>query len=168
MNSVMGKKQKEKLRVAVIGVGNMGRHHVRNYANINNVNLVGICDHSEKLGVKLSKEFKTSYYKDYRELLDLEKPQLVSIAVPTKIHYPIAMEVIKRKIHLLVEKPIAFNVNEAEEMINEIKSKEGKDLAKFFQKSVYYRTARLEWMNKACFIVRPLLEDASNRLKIKS
>ncbi len=59
------------------------------------------------------------------------------------------------------------HLSNAEGVINKIKSKEGKELAKFFQKSVYYRTARLEWMNKACFIVRPLLEDASNILKIK-
>ena len=61
------------------------------------------------------------------------------------------------------KKEYLFN---AEEIINKINSREGRKLAKFFQKSVYYRTARLEWMNKACFIVRPLLENVSNRLKI--
>lgn len=56
---------------------------------------------------------------------------------------------------------------EAKEIIEKITSSDGKALAKFFQKSVYYRTARLEWMNNACFIMRPLLEDCAKRLNIK-
>jgi len=56
---------------------------------------------------------------------------------------------------------------EAKAIIKKINSSKGKALAEFFQKSVYYRTARLEWMNKACFIVRPLLEECARRLNIK-
>ncbi len=56
---------------------------------------------------------------------------------------------------------------EAEKLISKIKSIEGRQKTKFLQKAVYYRTARLEWMNKACFIVRPLLEEVAKRLKIR-
>ncbi len=109
--------EKPKLRVAVIGAGSMGRHHIRNYSQINKVDLIGICDHYEKLGKRLAAEFNTKYYNDYKEMLDIERPNLVSIAVPTNVHHQVALEVIRRKIHLLIEKPIAFNTNEAEEII---------------------------------------------------
>jgi pyruvate,water dikinase len=59
-----------------------------------------------------------------------------------------------------------IHLAEAKEIIKKINSSEGKALAEFFQKSVYYRTARLEWMNKACFIARPLLEECAKRLDI--
>ena len=54
----------------------------------------------------------------------------------------------------------------AKSVISKIKSSEGRKLAKFFQKAVYYRTARLEWMNEACFIVRSLLEETAKRLSV--
>ncbi|MEK7522055.1 MAG: PEP-utilizing enzyme, partial [Patescibacteria group bacterium] len=54
----------------------------------------------------------------------------------------------------------------AEKAIEEIHSANGRKLAKFFQKAVYYRTARLEWMNEACFVMRPLLEEAAERLQV--
>jgi pyruvate,water dikinase len=55
---------------------------------------------------------------------------------------------------------------EAKKIIKKIVSPEERALAEFFQKSFYYRTARLEWMNKACFIARPLLEECAKRLNI--
>jgi len=55
---------------------------------------------------------------------------------------------------------------EAKEIIKKIVSPEERALAEFFQKSVYYRTARLEWMNKACFIARLLLKEGAKRLNI--
>jgi len=58
------------------------------------------------------------------------------------------------------------HIEEANKIIEKMKSYKGKDTAKFFQKAVYYRTARLEWMNKACFIIRLLLEDAAKRLDL--
>jgi UDP-N-acetylglucosamine 3-dehydrogenase len=115
------RQKSKRLKAAVIGAGSMGRHHVRNYFQINKVDLIGICDQYEKLGKKLAEEFNTKYYKDYKEMLDVERPDLVSIAAPTNVHYQIALEVIRRKINLLIEKPIAFNINEAEEIIEEAK-----------------------------------------------
>jgi phosphohistidine swiveling domain-containing protein len=51
-------------------------------------------------------------------------------------------------------------------VIVQIKSLDGKEIAKFLQKAVYFRTARLEWMNHACFIVRPLLNEVAKRIEI--
>lgn len=114
-------KKNQKLKVAVIGAGSMGRHHVRNYSQINKVILVGLCDSNENIGKRLAREFKTNYYKDYKEMLDKEKLDIVTISVPTSIHHKVALDVIRRRIHLIIEKPIAFNIEEAEEIIREAK-----------------------------------------------
>src|SRR4030067_2130385 len=109
------------LRASVIGIGSMGRHHVRNYSEVPNVDLVGIADIDESLGQKLASEFNTRFYKDHRQLLELERPDIVSLAVPTKWHHALALDVIQRNIHVLIEKPITYNVDEAREIIEEAK-----------------------------------------------
>ncbi len=57
-------------------------------------------------------------------------------------------------------------IAETENMIERISSEEGKSLARFFQKAVYFRTARLEWLNQACFAMRPVMNEIASRLKI--
>lgn len=109
------------LRAAVIGIGSMGRHHVRNYAQIPNVDLVGISDLDEEAGQKLSTKFETKLYTDYKKLLEIERPDIVSLAVPTKLHHELAMGIIRRNVHILIEKPITYNVDEAREIIEEAK-----------------------------------------------
>jgi len=110
-----------KLKAAVIGVGSMGRHHARNYAEIKNVDLVAVCDLNEKIGKKISEQYETRFYKDYLEMFEAENPDLVSIAVPTRWHHTVAMDVIRRKTHLLIEKPITSNIDEALEILREAK-----------------------------------------------
>ena len=112
----------KKLGVAVIGVGNMGRHHARVYFALKETDLIAVSDINEKTGKKIAKEFRCKYYKDYKEMLRREKNiEAVSIAVPTKAHKKVALEVIKFKKHLLIEKPIASNSQEAKEIIKAAK-----------------------------------------------
>ncbi|MEO0096339.1 MAG: Gfo/Idh/MocA family oxidoreductase [candidate division WOR-3 bacterium] len=106
------------MKVAVIGVGNMGRHHARVYSELANVKLVAIADINEKAGYEIAEKYKCNYYKDYRRMLSTSKIDAVSIAVPTNLHREVAIECCKRKIHILVEKPIADTVQSAQEMIN--------------------------------------------------
>jgi predicted dehydrogenase len=105
------------LRVAVIGVGSMGRNHARVYADMPNVTLVGIADADEMTAGTVANRHGGLPYADYRQLLDAERPEAVTIAVPTVDHLSVAMEVIRRGIHLLIEKPIAFSVEEGEQII---------------------------------------------------
>lgn len=107
---------KKKVRVAVIGVGNMGRHHVRNYSQIEEAELVGLADVNPE-AKKLAQEYKTKYFADYKKLLDEMSPMAVSVAVPTPLHYEIGKEVMRRGIHCLMEKPIAYSVKEADALI---------------------------------------------------
>lgn len=111
------------MNVAVIGVGNMGQHHARNYSEIPGVNLVAVADVEPKVGNLIAKRFKCKYYQDYKELLENEKLDLVTIAVPTKYHKKVALDCIDKGIHILLEKPIAGTVAEAKEVVARAKAK---------------------------------------------
>jgi UDP-N-acetylglucosamine 3-dehydrogenase len=106
-----------KLKTAVIGVGSMGRHHARVDWELPDVDLVGVADANPKTLDMIASRYNTRAYSDYRRLLDEEQPDAVTVAVPTSCHFDVAMEVIQRGIHLLIEKPIAISCSEAEIMI---------------------------------------------------
>lgn len=105
------------MKVAVIGVGAMGQNHARVYADMPEVTLVGVADMNETAGRQVAHHYHCQAYTDYRQMLDEEKPDVVTLAVPTVEHVKVSMEVIERDIHLLIEKPIAFTVAEGEQII---------------------------------------------------
>jgi UDP-N-acetylglucosamine 3-dehydrogenase len=109
------------MRVAVIGTGQMGRNHVRAYASIKDVDLVAISDLNIKIGKKVAKEFKTKFYQDYKEMLEKEKIDAVSVCVPTKFHYAVAKYTINKKINTLLEKPITMNVKDGNDLLQRAK-----------------------------------------------
>lgn len=109
--------QQEKTRVAVIGVGAMGKNHARVYADMPDVTLVGVADADENAAVEVARRHGGRPYSDYRQLLDEEKPDAVTIAVPTVDHLAVALEVIGRGQQLLIEKPIAFSAEEGRQII---------------------------------------------------
>ena len=100
------------LKVAVIGVGAMGRNHARVYADLPDVELVGVADQDLTIAEDAARRYSTNAFTDYGQLLDETKPEAVSIAVPTVDHLEVAQQIIGRGIHLLIEKPIAFSVEE--------------------------------------------------------
>lgn len=102
------------IKTAVIGAGNMGKNHARVYSEISA--LVGIADIIPNIGEPLAQKHKTKYYRNYKELIEKESPDAISIAVPTNLHKDITVECLKRKIPVLVEKPIATSLKEANEM----------------------------------------------------
>lgn len=105
-----------KLRAAVIGVGYLGRFHAQKYAQLPDVELVGVVDANAEAAARVGQELSVPSFADYRELLS--KVDVVSIAVPTPLHHAIACAFLDRGVHVLVEKPIAVTVNEAREMID--------------------------------------------------
>ncbi|NYZ76219.1 Gfo/Idh/MocA family oxidoreductase [Candidatus Micrarchaeota archaeon] len=111
----------KKIRVGVIGAGAMGQNHIRNYAQIEKVQLVGIAD-PDPQKAELAKQYGVEFYTDYKELLkkDLDA---VSIVVPTTLHAQVALDAIRSGINVLVEKPIADTVENAEKIISEAKSR---------------------------------------------
>jgi len=105
------------LKAAVIGVGSMGRNHVRVYREIEGVELVGVADQHAQTAAKVGATFAAPHYTDYLQMLDECKPDLVTLAVPTVLHYEIGVELIERGIHLLIEKPIARTLEEGEKLV---------------------------------------------------
>lgn len=106
------------LKVAVIGVGAMGRNHVRVYYELPGVQLVGVSDLDGNAAAAATRLYSTQTFTDYRQMLDETRPDAVTIAVPTEYHRETALEVISRGIHLLIEKPIASTVEEGQEIID--------------------------------------------------
>jgi len=105
------------IKVAVIGVGAMGRNHARVYSEIPGLDLVGLADANQQAAEGVARRHGTQAYADYRTMLERERPDAVTIAVPTCDHIKVALDVIAHGAHLLVEKPIAFSVAEGNEMI---------------------------------------------------
>lgn len=106
---------KTPLRVGVIGVGHLGQHHARVYAELEECQLVGIADSDYARGNDIAKHYGTTFFEDSHALL--EHVDALSLAVPTEHHYHIGMECLRRGIHLLIEKPIATSVEEADQLI---------------------------------------------------
>ena len=108
----------KKIKVAVIGIGNLGQHHARIYYSMKElVNLVAIVDVDKTKIEKYKKVYPdVEFFTDYRNVID--KIDAVSLVVPTKLHYSIAKEIILAKKHILIEKPITTTVEEAEELVS--------------------------------------------------
>ena len=105
-----------KVRVAVIGAGNMGKNHLRNYYLLPEAELIALADIDSSTQA-LADEYKAQHFTDYKAMLDELKPDAVSIVVPTPFHFQVAFEVLQRGIHCLLEKPIASTVEEADTLI---------------------------------------------------
>ncbi|HEY8491473.1 MAG TPA: Gfo/Idh/MocA family oxidoreductase [Dehalococcoidia bacterium] len=109
----------ERPNVAVIGVGNIGRHHARIYRDLDGVHLVAVADADEARARSVAREFGCRPYADYRELLARERLDAVSVAVPTSHHLQVARDVIHRGVPLLIEKPIAATPEEGRVIVEE-------------------------------------------------
>jgi UDP-N-acetylglucosamine 3-dehydrogenase len=105
------------LKAAVIGVGSMGRQHARVYTEIGLTELVGVADAMTERGERVTAKFGVPGYADYRELLEKERPDLVTVAVPTCDHRVVAEAALQAGAHVLVEKPIAVTVGEGNALV---------------------------------------------------
>lgn len=103
------------IRVAVIGAGAFGREHARVYSEVETSHLAVVCDIDESRGRAVAERYGGEYISDYRELLG--KISAVSLTVPTESHAAIACELLESGIAVLVEKPIARTLAEAERII---------------------------------------------------
>ena len=103
------------LRVAVVGVGYLGRFHAQKYQQINMVDFVGVCDQNAERVQKIATELSVAHFQDYRDLLG--RVDAVTIASTTLSHYSIARFFLENGVHVHVEKPMTSTVPEAEELV---------------------------------------------------
>lgn len=105
------------MRVAVIGVGRMGRHHVRNYTELPGVDLVALAD-PDPAAEEWARRYRCRYYPTADMLLRRERVDAISVCVPTRHHPEVTVQCLESGVHTLVEKPIAATVEDARAMID--------------------------------------------------
>ena len=115
-NSQLQRSQPEPIRVGVIGVGNMGQHHTRVLSMLKDVDLVGVSDINMERGIDTASKYRVRFFEDYRDLL----PHIdaVCVAVPTRLHHTVGLACLQAGVHVLIEKPIAASIIEAESLVN--------------------------------------------------
>ena len=104
-----------RLRVAVVGVGYLGRFHAQKYAALEECELLALADPNLTAANELARELATRAVADYRELLG--KVDAVSVATPTGLHFEVAGAFLAAGAHVLVEKPITENLQQAQQLI---------------------------------------------------
>ena len=111
------------IKIGIIGIGSMGKNHVRVCSEKDDIELVGIVDKNIQTMEKIAKKFEVMPFFDYKKLLP--KVDAMIIATPTSTHHEIALDCINHGKHVLIEKPICNIIEKAKELI---KSSEKKDV----------------------------------------
>lgn len=106
----------QELHAAVVGAGAMGQHHARVYAEMKDVRLIGVCDTFFPRATSVATQHGGQPYADLSEMLK-GCPDVISVAVPASAHCMVTEQCLMAGAHVLVEKPIAVTVYEAESMI---------------------------------------------------
>jgi predicted dehydrogenase len=104
-----------RLRVGVVGVGHLGKEHARILTTLPDVELAGVADPNAAQAEAVAQRCGTRAFTDPRALLPLVDAAV--IVAPTSHHHPLAVDFLRQGLPLLVEKPMALNVRQAEEMM---------------------------------------------------
>lgn len=102
------------LKVMVVGAGALGRHHARILAGLNGVSLSVVADPRENTGRAVAEQHGARWVPDYRTALD--RIDAASVVVPTSLHVPVSIELLNHGIPVLVEKPLAASIGDAERL----------------------------------------------------
>ena len=133
------------IRVAVIGVGHLGQHHARIYAAMAEVELVGVIDTNRVRAEEMARKFGTTPFHEAPELVG--GVDAVSVAVPTGAHLAVALPFLEAGTAVLIEKPIAASVLEADRLIEAAEAR-----------GVVLAVGHTERFNPAVEAARPLIE----------
>ena len=106
------------MKVGVVGVGWAGQQHIEAYGELEGVELIGIAGLEDDVRAELVAEHGVpNDFARWEDLLELEGLEAISVAVPTFLHAPIAVAALERGLHVLSEKPIALDGEQAEAMV---------------------------------------------------
>lgn len=133
------------MKISVIGLGSMGKNHVRVYKALGV--LSSVCDIDPDVSRSIGKANEVEWFSSIDKLLST-KPDAVSIAVPTPFHFAVALKCLQNGCHILLEKPITNTAEEAEQLIN---------LAK--EKNLVFAVGYLERYNPAFLYLQDLIKD---------
>lgn len=134
------------LKVGVIGTGVMGTNHMRVYASLpDKCELAGIYDSDPERARKVAAEYEVTAFASLDQML--ATVDAVSITVPTAFHLAIGLQAMVKGVHVLIEKPIAANLKEADELI-----------ACAAQSGLVMQVGHIELFNPAIHVLKRILE----------
>jgi myo-inositol 2-dehydrogenase/D-chiro-inositol 1-dehydrogenase len=107
----------QQIKVAIIGAGGWGRQHARIFAARPDTHLCAVVGRTAERTTARAAEFGTHAYLDVGEMLERERPDLVSLCLPNQGHFATTLQVIQAGVPLLVEKPLVFDLAEADTLI---------------------------------------------------
>lgn len=136
----------DKIRVGVVGVGYFGQFHAEKYSKMEGVELVGVVDIDSARAKDIAKRYQTQAFLHHVDLFN--KVQVVSIAVPTPSHHPVTKDFFLHGIDVLLEKPIAGTLEEADELIGLAESK-----------GLILQVGHLERFNGALFALEGMVQN---------
>ncbi len=106
---------KSQVKVAVVGVGHLGKEHARIYRDLPEAELIGLCDTDLKMKER-AQALKVPFFERASDLLGAV--EAVSIATPTSTHHAVAKEFLEAGIHTLIEKPMTLKLEDADELLH--------------------------------------------------
>lgn len=106
-----------KTNLGLIGLGYIGKVHLRNCIKSKNANLLAVCDVSKRALLEAKKQGIKETFSNYEEMLKNKEIDAVIVALPTHLHLECVKNVMQSGKHVLVEKPLAINVNDAKEIV---------------------------------------------------
>ncbi|MEW5993766.1 MAG: Gfo/Idh/MocA family oxidoreductase [Candidatus Zixiibacteriota bacterium] len=104
----------KRIRTAVVGVGHLGRHHLRWLSELPESELIGLYDIDGAKARKYADEYRVSAFDSLDQLAG--SVEAVSVVVPTTAHFEVSCHLLERGVHCLIEKPIAATLDEAERL----------------------------------------------------
>ncbi len=107
-------KSDRRVRAAVVGAGHMGQYHTLVYAELWDVDLVGVVDIDYERARQVAGQYDTLAFADHRELIG--RVDVASVSVPTDAHFAVARDLLEAGVHVLVEKPMTPTIEEAREL----------------------------------------------------
>ena len=110
------------VRLAVIGVGHLGKIHARLVQNLPGARLVAVVDPVAELREQVASELRTAALSSHEPLAG--QIDAAIIATPTRFHYAVALDLLRRGVHVFVEKPITLSVSDADELIDTAAAKQ--------------------------------------------
>ena len=135
------------MKVGVVGLGWMGRVHLRNYTEMADVEVVGVVDVDPKAREEVAAQFGVATFATLDELLEHDLDAM-SVCVPTSLHHETGLKIIDKKVNLIIEKPLAATAAEGEELV-----------AKAAEKGVALMVGHVERFNPAVERVKELIGD---------
>jgi len=134
----------KRTRVGVVGVGSLGQHHARIYSELPEAELVAVVDPESDRAERIAEQFACKALAGHEKIID--EVEAVSIATPTNLHAEIGCSFLQRGIHVLVEKPIAGDLEQADDLIKAAQNA-----------GVVLHVGHTERFNPALAPVRPLI-----------